>query len=629
MQMHLHALSNHNASDQPASMQWHTWYARAAGIDVLWWSEHAEIFAMTDTFRIETARGIIDSATLFVSGLGGTRAGAPGGRKRGVVGLAAESDGGGVHAEFRDGYLYAEARSDARDTRGLRAARDARDERSARENSDALAALHTSRLAFRPVSADGPIRLLAFARPVTFGAIVEADVDLSARDDARRVEFRFPLSWHNYGAPLRYEIRYRLVPEGERASAARVGDEAVLVTMPVRDGRSTVRFDLEEAARLLRDGDVATIAEIEWSVEASGADPARVGVSGVRVWTKRADAAVTSGAARAIAARYEAEYGVREEFGGEFAWGSTHLNAFFPDSSLGRAAFDWRVRPLRPEQVRAWVEGVHARGGVVSFNHPFGTSFAGSAGGDGDAGEGGDGDGAVGGERAHDDADAADAATAPDSAADALRVRDLADDLIATGVYGCDVLEVGYMRRGGGTLADHLALWDRLTANRCFVYANGTSDSHGGPWFGAHNPNWFVTWIRARDASPEALIDGVKAGRLYFGDRSRWNGEFDVQLGMHRAGDRVAFVPRELDLRVTLDPIPEGAEVRLVRGAIYADADVQGRDTNVREVDYIDRATIIDPSKSVRLRIDRPCFVRVEVYLASAPLLFSNPIVFY
>lgn len=613
VQMHLHALSNHNASEQPASMQWHSWYAREAGVDALWWSEHAEIFAMTDTFWIETAQGAIDSATLFVSDLGGARARVPRGRKRDVVGLAATSDGAGVRAEFRDGYLYAEARGD--EGSAWRGAPDARGGDAAHRARNA----HPSRLAYRPISGDGPIRMGAFARPVTFGAVVEADVDLGARDAARRVEFRFPLAWHNYGTPLQYEIRYRLVEAGARAGMARAGDGAVVVTMPVGDGRSTVRFDLEEAARLLRNGDDATVADVEWSAEADGAEPARIGVSAVRVWTKRADPETTSGAARAIAARYEAEYGMRQEMGGEFGWGGTHLNAFYPDSALGGAVFDWSLRPLRPEQVRAWVASVHARGGVVSFNHPFGTSI--------------DGGGDAGG-----DEGAADAAgdTSGGASADTARIRALAANLIASRVYGCDVLEVGYVRRGGGTLADHLALWDLLTANGCFVYANGTSDSHGGPWFGAHNPNWFVTWIRARDASPEALIDGVKAGRLYFGDRSRWNGEFDVRLGTHRAGDRVAFAPGEMELRVALEPLPAEAEVRLVRGLVHADARAASgsaaegeRIVDAIDVDYVDRGALIDLTQPARLRIDRPSFVRVEVYAAGAPLLFSNPIVFY
>ncbi|MFN0151439.1 MAG: hypothetical protein ACKVU1_12115 [bacterium] len=69
--------------------------------------------------------------------------------------------------------------------------------------------------------------------------------------------------------------------------------------------------------------------------------------------------------------------------------------------------------------------------------------------------------------------------------------------------------------------------------------------------------------------------------------------------------------------------------MRLLRGATHGDADVLSRDANVGDVDYTDRATLIELSRRTRIRIDRPCFVRVEVYLTPAPLLFSNPIVFY
>jgi hypothetical protein len=623
VQMHLHALSNHNASDQPASMQWHTWFARESGVDVLWWSEHAEIFAMSDTFRLDLDDAVVDPRTLFVSGLRGSHVGSDGGRKRGVVGLAASSDGI-ARAEVRDSTLYLEAQRG-----GVESGRT-----SGRGGGAA-------RLFVRPVTASGPVRLLSFARPITFGAIVEAEIDLGERDAQRIAEFRFPLSWHMYGKALRYEIRYRLAPQNEAPITTKIDEATVLVVMPCPSGRSTQWFDLEAAARLLRDGDDGTLSDIEWGVEARGSEPARIGVRYVRLWTKRSRAAANVQAARAIASRYEPQYAVRQQFGGEFAWGGTHLNAFYPDSSLSAERFQWTLPPLRPAEVEAWVTGVHGRGGITSLNHPFGTSF--------DAGARSsvaldDSEEPEGGDRA-------DALTSGDAAVGSrTRALVVADRLFASRAFGCDILEVGYPRRGGATLDDHLALWDLLTANGCFLYANGTSDSHGGPWFGEHNPNWYVTWIWARDASAEALLEGARAGRIYFGDRSRWNGAFDVRLGPHRAGDRVAFQPADLDLHVTLDPVPPGAQVRVVRGALRepaggivmasASTDTSASATSpqsmlpVEAVEYVDRGTIIDLDAPGTLRIDGPCFVRFEVTIdagmgAREPLLFSNPIVFY
>ena len=639
--MHVHALSNHNASDQPASMQWHTWFARESGVDVLWWSEHAPIFAMTDTFRLDFGDAVVDPRTLFVSGLSGSHAGSEGGAQRSVAGLAASADGV-AHAEVRDSTLYLEAQRGGME--------------SGRTTGRGGGA---ARLFMRPVTTSGPVRLLSFARPVTFGAIVEAEIDLSDRDTQRIAEFRFPLSWHMYGKALRYEIRYRLAPENATPMTTNIDDSTVLVVMPCPSGRSTQWFDLETAARLLRDGDDGTLSDIEWGVEAHGSEPARMGVRRVRLWTKRSGASANVGAARAVASRYETQYAVRQQMGGEYSWRSTHLNAFYPETKPLPERFVWPARSLPRVEMRTWVDGVHRQGGIVSVNHPFGTSF--------DAGA--RSSVALDDSEEPEEWDRTDALTAGDvDDVSSNRPLIVANRLFESRAFGCDILEVGYPQRGGATLDDHLALWDLLTANGCFLYANGTSDSHGGPWFGEHNPNWYVTWIWARDASAEALIEGARAGRMYFGDRSRWNGAFDVRLGPYRAGDRAPFQAGDFDLRVTLDPLPPGAQVRVVRGALAdrtiagaslgdgaiaggeiarvsiegslvadgvpAEGTVARSSTPIAEVEYLDRGTLIDLDAPGTLHIDRPCFVRFEVSIdggmgAREPLLFSNPIVFY
>ncbi len=43
--LHLHGWSNHSGSVFPASMAWHTAQAAAAGVDVLWWTDHADVYA--------------------------------------------------------------------------------------------------------------------------------------------------------------------------------------------------------------------------------------------------------------------------------------------------------------------------------------------------------------------------------------------------------------------------------------------------------------------------------------------------------------------------------------------------------------------------------------------------------
>lgn len=566
LQMHLHAHSNHNGSSHPASMQWHTWFARESGTDILWWTEHVGAYARADTFRIVPAGGSIDSSTLAVSVAEGRQSSEVATYLKERV-LVLAPDASGIARAFFDGdYLYQEA-------------------------TGAPGAEAASHFYYSPVGERGLVRSMSLARQVATGAVAEADVDLGDRDDTRRAALRFLLSWHHYGRPVQYEIRVLLVPPGEPAVTMRLDEGTVLVREPCPSGRSTVTVDLARAAALLRDGDDATVSNILWGVEAAGSGTVRLGLRAIRLWTRHAGARSGFALARRIAERYEKEYGVVEELGGEYAWRGIHLNAFFPDSVLPatRTARDWDPRDLGT--IPEWVASVHAHGGVVSLNHPFGTQGP--------------------------------EFIAPESE-QRERAHALARDYAANRAFGADILEVGYVQRGEANLAAHLLLWDLLTANGCYLYGNGTSDSHGGPWFDPHVPNRFETWVWAEGPSPEALLRGMRAGRLFFGDRSLWNGAFDVLVGPHRAGDRVPAVAGDLPVEVRVEPWPPGARVLLVQGRA-----VPGETA----VDYVHDRTPLPRDGRATVRVDGPCFVRVEVEIVgeggeSVPLLFSNPIVF-
>src|SRR5207247_2053167 len=42
--LHLHGLSNQGTSTEPASITWHTQQHAAAGVDLLWWTDHFDIY---------------------------------------------------------------------------------------------------------------------------------------------------------------------------------------------------------------------------------------------------------------------------------------------------------------------------------------------------------------------------------------------------------------------------------------------------------------------------------------------------------------------------------------------------------------------------------------------------------
>ena len=51
--MHVHGWSNHGANSRPASIAWHTQQYAAGGVDLIWWTDHADTyFGRVADFRI-------------------------------------------------------------------------------------------------------------------------------------------------------------------------------------------------------------------------------------------------------------------------------------------------------------------------------------------------------------------------------------------------------------------------------------------------------------------------------------------------------------------------------------------------------------------------------------------------
>ena len=264
------------------------------------------------------------------------------------------------------------------------------------------------------------------------------------------------------------------------------------------------------------------------------------------------------------------------------------MNAYFPDSTIQASL----LRPSGTVPEKEWVAGVHRLGGAVSYNHPFGASMklSGRAGTDWDR----------------------------------SFLLGTGWKILRTNAYDADMIEIGYLTRVGD-LPMHLGLWDYLLSHGKVIYGIGTSDAHGDAWSMSENPNQYQTWIWATDPSPESLIRGMKSGRMFFGDISRWDGEFDFHIGEHRCGDQVPLPGNDLELSFLLDPLPENGSVRLVQGLI---------EEGTHPITYLHNGTEIDPGRPIPVCLERPCFVCVEVYLRATgtepeiPLLFLNPIVF-
>ena len=281
---------------------------------------------------------------------------------------------------------------------------------------------------------------------------------------------------------------------------------------------------------------------------------------------------------------------LRQLQGVEISNGTDHLNEF----SLATELLDYdalageldeqfgtpaKVKVARPYLSRRAVELVHGRDGLVSYNHMFGT-------------------------------------TGPESEAKTSNEAVLAE-LLSNRLFGADLLEVGYRDRGGHDLDDHLWVWDRLAQAGLFPVGIGVSDSHGGQrarWETAENN--FVSWIWARSTDKADLLEGLRAGRVFFGDLVLFDGTLDLSTpNGWRMGQVVETARKSVTVELTLtDAAPGDRVTLLVNGSPLDEV------TCTRTVLTHEREVALDATVTT---------VRVEVYDPSGRAkVFSNPITF-
>jgi hypothetical protein len=281
--------------------------------------------------------------------------------------------------------------------------------------------------------------------------------------------------------------------------------------------------------------------------------------------------------------------------------GPPHLNAYLPAPWLPDYAGH------TPDDPFAWVvEQAHARGGVVSYNHPWGTGVY----------------------------------VVPPYTPEQRAARILAakQEQLADRLYGCDLLEAGYRMRAGIDLAGHLDLWDCLTGNAIFVTGVGVTDSHGTafctgwtPWQpNERSENNYVTWLWATGTTETPLLSAMGAGRAYFGDPYRWSGELDLATTEGFPMGRVILTDKPAhDVVIRVTEAPEAAELRLAQGEIRSDASGAYTDVN-----WLRRETwsgadadgvLVD---TVTVDASVPSFVRVELWDGDLDCAFSNPLHF-
>lgn len=279
-----------------------------------------------------------------------------------------------------------------------------------------------------------------------------------------------------------------------------------------------------------------------------------------------------------------------------------HMNAFTPmPFQVDYGSHIWS------DTLYYAVDQVHAVGGAISLNHPFGTGIYGNL--------------------------------SETPAQKAQRVINKKIELLATKAYRTDILEVGYRWRGGIVLADHLKMWDTLTSHGLYVTANGVSDSHGtqpfhgwAPWTpSAFYENNFATWLLSTDLSETAFIDALLAGRAYFGDPYNFDGVLDLSTTEGIPMGRVALTDKPSHTVVfAATGVPDTlVNLRIVQGEIRPNTPpTQYLDVNwLRDETHFPAVVGGAIADTVTFDTSLPSFIRAELTGPGGKIYaFSNPL---
>jgi hypothetical protein len=561
--LHLHGWSNHSANSEPASIAWHTEQHAAAGVDLLWWTDHSDVYlGRVKDFIVTPSTAVESSPGLWTVGTWG-----PGGAGTAflrTVGTPSVDSGAG-----RITVVLPPGDSTARDS---------------------------VELFFGQLIGSAPRRaaLTILARPLVgqpqFNMTVW-HVDPSGDfPDARVI---VPLAWHP-GPPggVRQVLEYTVQSDAGSAVEARgdtievrrawaSGDSAVLSLQPAAD------------ASAFPDGIDNTTDEYRlWFIVRRSDPPSELSFTFPTIANTASGAAAQMAPAVALAHAAAEAKGVRMMWGLEVAPMADAIvgTPWYAANGAGRHLALYLPEDL-PASLESSLVGSHAAfaaladslGGITSIAHPFGTSVAFPV---------------------QSDSQQSDAA------------RQLGALLVKNGGWGASLIEVGYTNRGGASLRAHLHLLDYLLASGLHLCGIGATDSHGGPLLrdpvaGFENQYNYVTWIGDvdRTASGAELIAALRVCDVSFGD------PFYTRGGMWIQVDSTSGRTHTISLDV--NGVSPSASLFLYEAEI--DSTGIAHDPVYREY-----GAPVNVFTHPRVGGCRPGFVRLEAWAGTRPLAFSN-----
>lgn len=264
-----------------------------------------------------------------------------------------------------------------------------------------------------------------------------------------------------------------------------------------------------------------------------------------------------------------------------------HLNWFGGDVQLPPYVgatkanwFDYIRQTIIPD--------IHTRGGLASYNHPYGTSFG----------------------------------PMKDQATQDATLRSVAEKMLPVKACGADILEVGYPMRGGMDITHHIGLWDVLSRNAIFLTGNGISDDHSGSsWVSPPNVTTWTTSAWAGDPGEASLLAALAAGRVWCASMTGYRGALDLTVdGVCPMGSVSVSDLTTRSLMVTATDCPTGGTVEVVQGVVdYAGTAAPTPQTQVVASGGTGGPLPVDTSQSSFVR----CQVRDS---AGAVVGLSNPV---
>ncbi len=565
--LHLHGWSNHSGSPEPASIAWHTQQNASAGVDILWWTDHSDIYArkLPDFLVTPQSPSRISSTTWSVGtwSAGGGRA-----------------------------FLRAPPGSSARVDSAISQVT------VAIPPSDP-ARTDTVELFFGilPTGTTTPRRasFVILARPLVGDPVFTMPLwPVSETSSFPKVEVVVPLAWHprnsdGYREVLRYELSEQARP-GVRA----IGDTVEFArTISIGDS-SVIRIQPKGDASVLSGGEDNTTDEYRIRfVIPRAADSATFSFKFPTVSNALSSAAVQMPDAEQTAHTIASGFGIRAIWGIEAAPVTQQIRGTSWDAVSGAGR---HIAVYMPGDVTAGMVDslggdaaalaslVRSRGGLTSIAHPFGTGGG--------------------------------LPTNSFEENQAL-VDSLGNFLVRNGAWGVPLIEVGYTSRGGVGITEHLQLLDYLIASGIPMCGVGVTDSHGGRLLADPVPGsteqWnYVTWIGGLDrlASEAQLLNAMSACHTSFGNPFYVRGGFWIDL--------IADSNGNLTLDIDSDGVSPSADLYLY------EAEIDSSGTPHRATYRQSRLLVPRGSTPQLVGGCHAGFVRLEAWAGNRPIAFSN-----